>query len=249
MVTCSTPVIVLGPTGNLQGTYKFFSLVTGKKLKRSGFMPYPMPDLVIRKIEVYGKSTVLPGSFDFANRNGILFEWNEEVDDFPKGIVEIKDMVLYPSLVAEHPWVVLGQDQPLLSIEEELVPQGRAKDAAARNANLEPFHITGAAAAPLIVPANADKLDDYKIDGNDGILAVGDVPQQPPQAHLVVNDTDNDSIAGSDDKDEGAESNNDDRSDEDNDKNLLRNDGNNEPVDLVAATDADNDESGMDQGL
>ncbi len=30
MVTRSTPAIVLGPTGNLQGTYKFLSLAIGK---------------------------------------------------------------------------------------------------------------------------------------------------------------------------------------------------------------------------
>ena len=33
----STPAIVLGPTGNLQGTYKFFNLNTGKKIKRRQF--------------------------------------------------------------------------------------------------------------------------------------------------------------------------------------------------------------------
>ncbi len=38
MVTRSTPAIVLGPTGNLQGTYKFFSLETGKKIKCRKFM-------------------------------------------------------------------------------------------------------------------------------------------------------------------------------------------------------------------
>jgi hypothetical protein len=33
IVTHSTPAIVLGPTGNLQGTYKFLSLATRKKVK------------------------------------------------------------------------------------------------------------------------------------------------------------------------------------------------------------------------
>ncbi len=33
MVTCLTPEIVLGPTENLQGTYKFFNMLTGKKIK------------------------------------------------------------------------------------------------------------------------------------------------------------------------------------------------------------------------
>ncbi len=99
MATCSTPAIVLGPTGNLQGTYKFLSLATGKKVRQCAFTPYPMPDLVIKKVEAYGKLTALPGVFDFADRNGILFEWNKEVDEFSKGIVEVEDVVHYPSLV------------------------------------------------------------------------------------------------------------------------------------------------------
>jgi hypothetical protein len=209
MATCSTPAIELGPTRNLQGTYKFLSLAAIKKVKQHAFTPYPMPDLVIKKVKAYGKSTARLGIFDFADRNGILFEWNKEVDEFPEGIVEVEDVVLYPSLAAEHPGVVLGRDQPLPSIEEELVPQGRAKDAAARNANLQPFNIAGVAAAP-IVHANADKFVDYKIDDNDGIIAVGDVPQQPPHIPLVVNDTEDDAAAGSDDDDD-----NDDLLDED----------------------------------
>jgi hypothetical protein len=156
MVTCSTPAIVLGPMGNLQGTYKFFILAMGKKVKQHAFRPYPMPDLAIRKVEVYGKLTALPGSFDFVNRNGIFFKWNEEVDKFTKGIVEVKDVVLYPSLAAEHPGLVLGRDQPLLLIKEELVPQGRAEDTTACNDNLEPFDVAGAAAASSIIHANAD---------------------------------------------------------------------------------------------
>jgi hypothetical protein len=74
MVTRSTPAIVLGPTGNLQGSYKFLSLATGKKVKQCTFTPYPMPDSVIKKVKAYGKSTTLLVIFDFADRNGILFE-------------------------------------------------------------------------------------------------------------------------------------------------------------------------------
>ena len=33
MVSCLTPAIVLGLTGNIQGTYKVFNLHTGKKIK------------------------------------------------------------------------------------------------------------------------------------------------------------------------------------------------------------------------
>ena len=138
-----------------------------------------MPDSVIKKVKEYAKLTALPGIFDFADRNGILFEWNKEVDESPKGIVEVKDIILYPSLAAEHSGVALGRDQPLPSIEEELIPQGRAKDSVARNANLQPLDVTGVGAALTFVHANTDELNDYKSD-NDGIIAVGDISQQPP---------------------------------------------------------------------
>ena len=175
-----------------------------------------------------------PGIFDFADRNGILFEWNEEVDKFPKGIIKVEDIILYPSLAAEHPGVVHGPDQPLPLIEEELVPQGRAKDAVAHNSNLQPFEVAGVAAAP-IVHANVDKLDDYKSDDNNGIIAKGDIPQLPPHAPLVVNNTDNDDTAGSDNDDN--DNNNDDSSDKGDD---------NKPT---ATSEAEDNESGSNQGV
>jgi hypothetical protein len=204
-----------------------------------------MPDLVIKKVEAYGKLTTLPGIFDFANRNGIFFKWNEEVDESPEGIIDIEVVVLYPSLSAEHPGVVLGRDQPLPSIEEELVPQGQAKDAAARNANLRPFDVSGVVAAP-IVHTNADELDDYKIHDDDGIIAFGDIPQQPPHAPLVVNDTDNDNnTAGSGDDNDGDDEDVD--GDEDDDNSSEQDDKDDEPE---AATDAlDGSESDSNQGV
>ncbi len=65
------------------------------------------------------------------------------------------------------------------------------------------------AAAP-IVHANTDKFVGYEIDNNNGIIAIGDIPQQPPHVPLIVNDTDDNVAAGSDDDDD-----NNDSSDED----------------------------------
>ena len=125
-------------------------------------------------------------------------------------------------------------------IEEELVPQGQAKDAAACIANLRPFNVAGVAAA-LIVHANVDKFFDYEIDDNDGIIAVGDIPQQPPHAPLVVNDTndDEDTVGSGDDDDE-------DNEDEDNDNSSDKDDD-----DMpAAATDVlEGNESDGDQGV
>jgi hypothetical protein len=167
------------------------------------------------------------------------------VDESPEGIVNVEDVVLYPSLAAEHPGVVLGRDQPLPSIEEELVPQGQAKDAAACNANIQPFDVAGVVAAP-IVHANADKLDDYEIDDDNDIIDVGDIPQQPPHAPLVVNGTDND------DDDDGND--NDDDDNDDNDVNVGEDEDDSLEEDcdeeLAAATDAqEGNESDGDQGV
>ena len=40
--------IALSPTGNLQGSVKFYCLRTGRVLKRRSFTPIPMPDRVIK---------------------------------------------------------------------------------------------------------------------------------------------------------------------------------------------------------
>ena len=48
-----------------------------------------MTDSVIKKVKAYAKSTTLPVIVDFSDRNGILSEWNEEVDESPEGIVKV----------------------------------------------------------------------------------------------------------------------------------------------------------------
>jgi hypothetical protein len=47
--------IVLGPTGNLQGSVKFFCLKTSQILKWRLFMLLPMPDRVIKCVNNIGK--------------------------------------------------------------------------------------------------------------------------------------------------------------------------------------------------
>ena len=78
---------------------------------------------------------------------------------------------------------------------------GWAKDDAALNANLQLFDIAGVAAA-LILHTNKDKLDGYDFDDDDGIIAVGDIPWQPPHAPPVVDDTANDDDDVDEDEDD-----------------------------------------------
>jgi hypothetical protein len=51
MVSRTVGGISLGPTGNIQGTYIFMSLLTGKLVKARSFTPLPMPDDVVKKVD------------------------------------------------------------------------------------------------------------------------------------------------------------------------------------------------------
>jgi hypothetical protein len=137
--------------------------------------------------------------------------------------------------------VALRRDQPLSSIKAELDPQGRAEDAAAHNANIQPLDIAGVWVAPPLVHANMDELDAYKSDDDDGIIAVANIPQQPPHAPLVINDTNDDNVVSDEDAD--YTESNDDKS---NNKDDVES-NNDKPSDLAAMTDLDGNEPGEDQ--
>ena len=104
------------------------------------------------------------------------------------------------------------------------------------------------AAALSIVHANADKLDDYENETDNGIIAVGELPPQPSHAPLVVNDTDNNDVTESN----NSESNNNKESNdnaESNDNNLPNGDDRDTPTDLTAAPNADKNKSNSNQGM
>ncbi len=44
-------VICMGPTGNLQGSYKFLSLATEKKATQRKFTKMPVTEVVIKQVE------------------------------------------------------------------------------------------------------------------------------------------------------------------------------------------------------
>jgi len=212
MISRTTPAIVLGPTGNLQGTYKIFSLTTGKKIKRRNFSPYPMPDTVIARVEQYGKENALSGIFDFAGRNRVLFEWNDEVDECPEGILEEDDVLLYPSIAAELPGVALEHDMPQPSIKADINPHGRKEDEATRNANQEPFGVVGVEpAAGAITHAKDGEIDsDSNKEDDNGIIAIIDAPLPVAQDPLVLSDSSDDEPNDDDHTDDDSEDDNDD---------------------------------------
>jgi hypothetical protein len=60
MISRTVGAIALGPTGNIQGTYKFMSLLTGKLIKARAFTPLPMPEEVIKQVEEMAAINTFP---------------------------------------------------------------------------------------------------------------------------------------------------------------------------------------------
>jgi hypothetical protein len=102
--------ICMGPTGNLQGSYKFLSLSTGKKVIRRKFMEMPITDSVIKKVEEMAVKDGAVSGILFKNRKGVEYEFDNE-DEY-KTLIEPDEPSPYPDIPAEAPGI-------LTAIEEE----------------------------------------------------------------------------------------------------------------------------------
>ena len=73
------PAIALGPSGNLQGTVKFYSLNTGLVLRRRKFNLIPMPDAIKARVNEIGLKEKQNRDLVFADRTKQTFDWSDEV--------------------------------------------------------------------------------------------------------------------------------------------------------------------------
>ena len=67
--------ITLGPTGNLQGGYKFLNLRTGKKITRRNWTHLPIPLEVIERVNKIGVAQGQPKLLTFQDRH--VYESND----------------------------------------------------------------------------------------------------------------------------------------------------------------------------
>jgi hypothetical protein len=75
MKTQGTLSICLGPTGNIQGTYNFLSLVSGLVIKRHEWDELPAPQSVIDCVSSLATVSGVSKNLVFANCNRIPFYW------------------------------------------------------------------------------------------------------------------------------------------------------------------------------
>ena len=114
------PGIALGPSGNLQGSVRFFCLLTGKVLTRRNFTRFPMPDSIIKLVEKWGiksKKELFGKDLTFRNRNREKYEWDGDGEPADETILEQHE---HPEVSAEFPGVTLESDQvsPVPAVEE-----------------------------------------------------------------------------------------------------------------------------------
>ena len=105
--------IACGPTGNLQGSVKFFCLATGRILKRCLFTALPMPDRVIKHVNAIGSWEKQGRAFRFTNSSKEPYEWTyfvmEDDPDF-QGLLE-DTKTPFRDINAEFPEVPVEEEE------------------------------------------------------------------------------------------------------------------------------------------
>ncbi|KAL7509413.1 hypothetical protein ACHAXN_008345, partial [Cyclotella atomus] len=232
----TTSAIALGPTGNAQGTYKFLSLTTGKKIKRRFWTEYPaVPDSVIKKVEQLAAKDGRYGNLSFANRNGDLFAWNNEVDEEHDQML-VEQSNPHPDIPAELPGVLREADIPVTTdavIDEDEIPGVPERRAAANVGLLDGDD----ANMPIIIPANPNEIDDAAEDDED-IIDAGVLPPHAPDPNAIVH-IDNDSSTAS--QEWNNENNN------DHDETLVKDVNEDEEEDETTGVGPNDDENAQDE--
>ncbi len=93
--------ICMGPTGNLQGSYKFLSLATGKKVTQRKFIEMPITELVIKQVEAMAVEDGAVKGINFKDRKG--FEHEFDNDEEYEMMVDPDEPTPFPDIPAEAP--------------------------------------------------------------------------------------------------------------------------------------------------
>ncbi len=130
--------ICLGPTGNKQGSYKFMSLSTGKKIVRRKFTEMPMTESVMNQIDKWAKKDRTQNGLTFLNRKGMDYEFND--DDNQATLVVRPEATPFPDIPAEAPGILTEHEKihGASPIQDELTQSDEEQAAlAAENSGME----------------------------------------------------------------------------------------------------------------
>ncbi len=106
---CPTHAAVcLGPMGNLQGSYRFLCLETGKRITRRNFTELPMPQSVIDHVHHLTTINNSSNGLTFHNRTGQEFtHFNDDANDAPLPL-DVRSP--FPDFPAELPSITVTAD-------------------------------------------------------------------------------------------------------------------------------------------
>ncbi len=122
--------ICMGPTGNLQESYKFMSLATGKMVMCRKFMEMLVTEAVIKQVK---EITVKDGAvkeISFKDRKGVEYKFDNDKEY--KMVVEPDEPASFPDIPAEAPGMLteleeeygvneVVQDKPKESNEQQAI--------------------------------------------------------------------------------------------------------------------------------
>jgi hypothetical protein len=91
----------------MQGSYKFLSLTTGKKVTQRKFTEMPMTNSAIRRINSLGKKERCKSGLSFKNRKGEEYVFDNE-DEYDM-IAEARTPAPFPDVAAEAPGILTEQ--------------------------------------------------------------------------------------------------------------------------------------------
>jgi hypothetical protein len=143
-------VISLGPSGNLQGGFKFMALNSGKKIVRRSWDVIPLPDVIINRVNELGKDQ--PRLMMFRDRHGRLIgdmeipgvDSTEDEDDYFPGVAPvITDAIEIPGVDVTGPESLDEVPAPQVEIYD---PDGIPHDDPA------PIEVVPAQAVPVPAP-------------------------------------------------------------------------------------------------
>jgi hypothetical protein len=181
--------ICLGPTGNLQGSHKFMSLTTGKRIVRHKFTEMPLSNSVKKQVAKWASKDHTITGLKFMDKHGIEYKFNKEED----AIIEERpiDIALFPDVLAEAPGI-MTQYENLINGEDiiEGKPASNNKKQAmlaAENSGLEIGPTNKSRATGEVIQL----LDDNKVDVLDDKIRHDEevkMKEEPHQAKITDQD-------------------------------------------------------------
>ena len=174
MRTRTTGALSIRPTGNMQGSYYFYSLTTGRVINRNHWTALPMPGEVIDRVHLLARNQrILDPGLTISNLDGNSFE--EELDNYPDEILNDDNNIDIAGVINENEdnaiMLLPDQNEPnVINLydndnENELHPYMNNEDEIELNNNI--YNVP-------ILNQNEDK-----IDHNEEIIDIAGVPLEP----------------------------------------------------------------------